>query len=133
MLLRESNLWLLLVFVFTNPRNITIQGICNSNKFWWVYTLIFENRFIVQFKCQKYIYCSHGIASLFQKQHNSIKASVCQATDIMSHPMPLLIADPIYEKKVFLISLAQNFTKNFDCGTHFQFRNHDSFEKVNWS
>ena len=25
--LRETNLWLLLIFVSTNPRNITIQGI----------------------------------------------------------------------------------------------------------
>ena len=31
-LLRESNLCLLLIFVFINPRNITIQGIYKSNK-----------------------------------------------------------------------------------------------------
>ena len=33
---RERNLWLLLIFVFINTRNITIQGVYKSNKFYWI-------------------------------------------------------------------------------------------------
>ena len=32
-LLTENNLFLLVIFVFINPRSITIQGECKSNKF----------------------------------------------------------------------------------------------------
>ena len=50
----------------------------------------------------------------------------------MSQRIPLLTADHIFGKKVSLVVLDTNFTKNFACDAHFQFRNHDLFEKVPW-
>ena len=48
----------------------------------------------------------------------------------MSHPIPLLIADNIFEKKVSLIVFDIIFTKKFGWDTHFQFYNHESFEII---
>ena len=45
----------------------------------------------------------------------------------------LLITDYIFGKNVSLPVSDKNFTKNFTCGTHFQFHNHDLFEKVHWN
>ena len=48
----------------------------------------------------------------------------------MSHPIFLLIADPIFGEKVFLTVLETNFTKHSACDANFQFQNHELFEKV---
>ena len=42
---------------------------------------------------------------------------------------PLLIADHIFGKKVSLIVFRHKFYENLVCGAHFQFDNHDLFEK----
>ena len=47
----------------------------------------------------------------------------------MPHPAPPLIVDYILENYIFN-SLKTNLTQNFDYGAHFQFHNHDLFEKV---
>ena len=46
----------MLIFVFINPRNITIQGIYIKVTSFNIYTQIFEIRFQVKFKFQKYIF-----------------------------------------------------------------------------
>ena len=89
----RGNLYLL----FINPKHSTIHGIYKSNNFYKVYkvyALIFENRFLVKFESQKYIYIysCHGIASLLQEQTSIIY--------FMSHLISLLIADHIFGKKV---------------------------------
>ena len=46
----------MLIFVFINPRNITIQGIYIKVTSFNIYTQIFVIRFQVKFKFQKYIF-----------------------------------------------------------------------------
>ena len=45
----------------------------------------------------------------------------------------LLITDYVFGKKVSLIIFRHKFYQNLACGAHFQFTNHDLFEKVDWS
>ena len=42
---------------------------------------------------------------------------------------PLLITDHIFGKKVSLIVFRHKVYENLVCGAHFQFNNHDLFEK----
>ena len=51
----------------------------------------------------------------------------------VSDNIPLLITNHKLGKNVSLIVLDTNFTKNFACGTDFQFDNHDLFGEVSWN
>ena len=99
-MLRENNLNIyLLIFVFMDLRNITIQDIYKFP----VRTLLvyFRNRYLKIFL--------HVLP-----------------------PCPLLNTDHKFEKKVPLIVLRHKFYQNLAFGAHFQFSNHDLFEKVVW-
>ena len=99
-MLRENNLNIyLLIFVFMDLRNITIQDIYKFP----VRTLLvyFRNRYLKIFL--------HVLP-----------------------PCPLLNTDHKFEKKVRLIVLRHKFYQNLACDAHFQFSNHDLFEKVVW-
>ena len=84
---------------------------------------------IVEFDANNmYIYIFFYIRTRFAEiywYNNNNKTSLFQATSIMSHPIPLLIADLTLGKKVvFRQLLDRNFTKYFACGAHFQFHDH---------
>ena len=48
----------------------------------------------------------------------------------VSPPCSVLNTDHILKKKLDLIVFRHKFYQTLACGSHFQFRNHDLFEKV---
>ena len=51
----------------------------------------------------------------------------------MSHPDALSwLQHHIFGKMVSLIVVRHQFYQNLACGAHFQFTNHELFEKVDW-
>ena len=88
---------------------------------------MFEIRFYKKYKCQKYIYSMRDRERvrerLFQEQTS-------QDIQDVSPWCPLLITDHIFEKMVSLIVFRHKFYQNLACGPHFQFNNHELFEKV---
>ena len=48
----------------------------------------------------------------------------------LTPPCPLLNTYHIFEKNISLIDFRHKFYQNIACGAHFQFSNHDLFEKV---
>ena len=109
--------------MFINPRNIAIQGIYIKVTIFNIYTNFWDKVLRKTQILEIYIHIC-----LFHKQRSQDFPSCLTPVPSLDHrPQTSLI-----EKKTSLIVFRHKFYQNLACGAHFQFNNHDLFEKFYW-